>query len=51
MECNKFSLNVRNAKGLNAFKNKAYLSYYYNRKMVDAGATTAAVSSNGFIRA
>ena len=42
-------LNVRNTKGLNIFKNKACLSYHYHQKMGDAGASTAAGSSNGVV--
>ena len=49
MQCNKLSLNVGNAKGLNTFKNKTNLSYHYNLKMVEAGASAATGSSNGVV--
>ena len=47
IDFNKLGLNVRNARGLHIFSNKTCLSYHYHQKMVDAGAITAAGSSNG----
>ena len=38
-----------NVKGLNIFKNKECLTYHYHQKVVDAGASTAAGSSNGVV--
>ena len=48
IEFNKLSFNVRNAKGLNIFKNKACLIVItIIKKMVGAGASTTAGSSIG----
>ena len=49
IDFSKLGLNIRNAKGLNIFKNKACLSYNYHHKIVDAGTSTAVGSSNGVV--
>ena len=49
IDFNKLGLNISNLKDLNIFKSKACLSYHYHQKMADAGASTAANSSNGFV--
>ena len=48
IDFSKLGLNIRNAKGLNIFKNKACVRYYH-QKMVDTSASTAAGSSNDFV--